>query len=151
VDRPIGLKTDPDKLREVIMNLLHNAVEYNRAGGRVELAARHADGQVHFEVRDTGIGMSSEVRERIFERFFRADSSRHATGVHAGLGLAIVKEYVERLGGTIHVESMPDMGTTFRVSFPATPVFVNGLNDSEIHIEPRRRIQQPAPAGSLNR
>jgi signal transduction histidine kinase len=103
------------------MNLLHNAVEYNRPGGRVELNAHRDNGSVVFEVRDTGIGMTPEVREKIFERFFRADPSRHATGVHAGLGLAIVKEYVTRLGGTIGVDSRPDAGSTFRVSLPAAP------------------------------
>lgn len=118
---PAELDTDPDRLREILMNLLHNAVEYNRPGGRVELAVRAADGRVVFEVRDTGIGMTPEVRAKIFERFYRADPSRTATGVHAGLGLAIVKEYVDRLGGTIAVESTPGEGTVFRVSFPAAP------------------------------
>src|SRR5262249_60020296 len=109
------LESDVGKLREVLMNLLHNAVEYNRPGGTIDLAARRDGAAAVFEVRDTGIGMTAEVRERIFERFYRADSSRHATGVHAGLGLAIVKEYVARLGGTIAVESEPGVGTTFRV------------------------------------
>ena len=117
-DEPIELDTDPDQLREVLMNLLHNAIEYNRPGGEVELAVYRVGQEAVFEVRDTGIGMPPEVRERIFERFFRADPSRHATGVHAGLGLAIVKEYVDRLGGTISVDSQPDVGTTFRVTLP---------------------------------
>ena len=70
------------------------------------------------EVADTGIGMTSEVQAKIFERFFRADPSRTQTGVHAGLGLAIVKEYVNRLGGTIAVESQLGKGSTFRVTLP---------------------------------
>ncbi len=115
----LSLDTDPGKLREVLMNLLHNAVEYNKPGGTIELTVRRAGETAVFEVRDTGIGMTAEVRERIFERFYRADSSRHATGVHAGLGLAIVKEYVARLNGTIVVESEPGVGTTFRVTLPA--------------------------------
>lgn len=114
-----GLDTDPDQLREILVNLLHNAVEYNRPGGRVELHVRRHNGRVVFEVRDTGIGMTADIREKIFERFYRADPSRHATGVHAGLGLAIVKEYVDRLGGAIEVESEPGEGSTFRVAFPA--------------------------------
>jgi signal transduction histidine kinase len=118
---PVELDTDPDKLREILMNLLHNAVEYNKPGGRINLAARSENGSVVFEVRDTGIGMTPEVREKIFERFYRADASRHATGIHAGLGLAIVKEYVERLNGTITVESEPGVGTTFRVALAAAP------------------------------
>jgi signal transduction histidine kinase len=65
--------------------------------------------------------MTPDVRAKVFERFFRADSSRTATGVHAGLGLAIVKEYTERLGGTIAVTSEPGAGSTFRVTLPAVP------------------------------
>src|SRR5581483_6041761 len=100
-------------------NLLHNAVEYNQPNGTIELTGRRDNGSVVFEVRDTGIGMTAEVRDKIFERFYRADASRHATGVHAGLGLAIVKEYIARLNGTITVESEPGAGSTFRVTLPA--------------------------------
>ena len=115
----LPMMTDPDKLREVVVNLLHNAVEYNRPGGTIRLAVhQNGAGSAAIEVADTGIGMATEVREKIFERFFRADDSRHAAGVHAGLGLSIVKEYVERLGGTITVESVPNVGSTFRVTLP---------------------------------
>jgi signal transduction histidine kinase len=120
--RPLPVTTDPDKLREVLMNLLHNAVEYNRPGGVIELKATGGNGHgVTFDVRDTGIGMTPDVRAKIFERFYRADPSRTATGVHAGLGLAIVKEYVARLGGSIAVDSTPDVGSTFRVTIPSGP------------------------------
>ncbi len=114
------LDTDADKLREVMINLLHNAVEYNRPGGSITLAVRREAnaGPLVVEVSDTGIGMTADVRGRIFVRFYRADSSRTATGAHAGLGLAIVKEYVSRLGGTISVQSEPDCGSTFRVTLP---------------------------------
>ena len=104
------------------MNLLHNAVEYNSTNGKIELRVARGRGAVTFEVRDTGIGMSPDVRSKIFERFYRADPSRHTTGVHAGLGLSIVKEYIERLDGTIAVESVVGQGSTFRVSLPATDV-----------------------------
>ena len=112
------METDAGKLREVLTNLLHNAVEYNRPGGVVELSIWTKQQEVIVQVRDTGIGMTPEVMEKIFERFYRADASRHATGVHAGLGLAIVKEYIERLSGTIEVESQPGVGSTFRVRLP---------------------------------
>ena len=119
IDGPTTLATDPDKLREVMINLLHNAVEYNRPGGEIELRVRSAKGGgAIVEVADTGIGMTSEVQAKIFERFYRADPSRTQTGVHAGLGLAIVKEYVNRLGGTIAVESQLGKGSTFRVTLP---------------------------------
>ncbi len=118
LDESVALDTDAAKLREVLMNLLHNAVEYNNPNGTIDLTVRRDGARAVFEVRDTGIGMTAEVRERIFERFYRADASRTATGVHAGLGLAIVREYVARLGGEIAVESEPGAGTTFRVTLP---------------------------------
>lgn len=113
------IETDPDKFREIVMNLMHNAIEYNRPGGIVELKAqKSSDGGLILEVIDTGIGMSPETKEKIFERFFRADPSRNATGVHSGLGLAIVKEYVDRLGGRLNVESELGRGSRFRLELP---------------------------------
>ncbi len=146
---PIELDTDPDQLREVLMNLLHNAIEYNRPGGQVELSVAQDGGNAVFEVQDTGIGMPPEIRSRIFERFFRADPSRHATGVHAGLGLAIVKEYVERLNGTVTVDSRLDTGTTFRVTVPAVPTDLSP-EPAPVTSSPEdaRSRSQPAPAGS---
>jgi two-component system heavy metal sensor histidine kinase CusS len=131
VEGPLETDTDAAKLREVLMNLLHNAVEYNRTDGVIELSAWQEGLNVIFEVRDTGIGIAPEVKHRIFERFFRADPSRHATGIHAGLGLSIVKEYVERLGGTIAVESTPGVGSVFRVAIPAANILDNSDFESE--------------------
>jgi two-component system, OmpR family, heavy metal sensor histidine kinase CusS len=116
---PAPLAADPDKLREVVTNLLHNAIEYNRPDGRVEVKVERANGHLCLEVRDTGIGIAPEAREHIFERFYRADPARHAEGMHAGLGLAIVKGYVDLMGGRIRVESEQGVGSTFRVELPA--------------------------------
>ncbi|MGL4424050.1 MAG: sensor histidine kinase [Gemmataceae bacterium] len=121
-DDAIVLNTDREKLRESLMNLLHNAVEYTNPGGTILLQMLPIGPQsVRFTVQDNGIGMSEDVQARIFERFFRADPSRTDTGVHAGLGLAIVKEYIERLGGTICVKSRPMMGSTFAIELPCSP------------------------------
>lgn len=132
---PITTQTDPNKLREVLTNLLHNAVEYNKPDGAIDLIVERTNGHVRFEVRDTGIGIKPDAIEHLFERFFRADPSRHADTPHAGLGLSIVKSYVDLMGGTIKVESSP-AGTTFTVELPfvesmpaesgmpATPEFV---------------------------
>ncbi|HET6573044.1 MAG TPA: HAMP domain-containing sensor histidine kinase, partial [Fimbriiglobus sp.] len=122
IDSDAEMDTDPDKLREVLTNLLGNAIEYNRPGGSIDVRVAADRGRVTFTVRDTGIGMTPEVRAKIFERFYRADPSRTQTGVHAGLGLAIVAEYVGRLGGTIAVESEPGVGSTFRVTLPTNGV-----------------------------
>lgn len=116
---PVVLNTDPDKLREIVTNLLHNAIEYNRPEGSIELVLQRQNGHVLVEVRDTGIGIAPEAREHIFERFYRADPARQADGLHAGLGLAIVKGYVDLMNGKIRVESTEGQGTTFRVELPA--------------------------------
>jgi heavy metal sensor kinase len=114
---PIATQTDPNKLREVITNLLHNAVEYNNPNGAIDLAVERVNNHIQIEVRDTGIGIKPEQMEHLFERFYRADPSRHAETPHAGLGLAIVKSYVELMGGKIRVDSSP-AGTTFTVELP---------------------------------
>ncbi len=113
-----SMQTDPDKLREIVSNLLHNAIQYNRPGGAVDLRVERRNGTLQVEVKDTGIGIAAEARERIFERFYRADPSRGGDDLHAGLGLAIVKEYIDLMGGSIGVESTPGQGSTFRVLLP---------------------------------
>jgi signal transduction histidine kinase len=117
--KPVVWNTDPDKLREVLVNLLHNAVQYNRPDGSIDVSAQAGDGWLDVQVHDTGIGITKEAFDHIFERFYRADPSRHATELHAGLGLSIVKGYVGLLGGTITVESRPGQGSTFRVRLPS--------------------------------
>jgi heavy metal sensor kinase len=116
---PVSMNADPDKLREVLTNLLHNAIEYNKASGSIDVQVQRNNGTLELEVRDTGIGISPDAQHRIFERFYRADPSRHADDTpHAGLGLAIVKGYVDLMGGTIDVDSTIGSGSTFRVHFP---------------------------------
>jgi signal transduction histidine kinase len=117
VEAPVCF-TDAAKLRDVLLNLLDNAVHYNRPQGSVCVRARADHGTVCIEVADTGVGMSEEVKSRIFERFYRADPSREQGNGRAGLGLAIVRGYVEMLGGRIEVESQPGQGSTFRIVLP---------------------------------
>jgi signal transduction histidine kinase len=111
--------TDPDKLREVIVNLLHNAIQYNQPAGAVDLSAQADNGWLDLQVHDTGQGIAPEAFGHIFERFYRSDPSRSGSELHAGLGLSIVKGYVGLLGGTITVESQVGQGSTFRVRLPA--------------------------------
>jgi two-component system, OmpR family, heavy metal sensor histidine kinase CusS len=115
---PTTMQADPNKLSEVVTNLLHNAIQYNRPSGSIDLTVERENGHVKLEVRDTGIGIGPEARTHIFERFYRADPSRHTDGQNAGLGLAIVKGYVDLMGGTIAVESNEGVGSTFRVELP---------------------------------
>jgi len=117
----VALQTDPDKLREVVVNLLHNAVEYNKPNGTIDLNVERINGKVRLMVRDSGIGIKPEALGHIFERFYRADPSRHADTPHAGLGLSIVKTFVDLMGGVIRVDSS-DAGTSFIIDLPSDDV-----------------------------
>ena len=118
---PINLHTDPNKFREIVSNLLHNAIAYNRPRGEVTVGVQARKGKVELEVKDTGIGISEDAVSHIFDRFYRVDSSRHAEGSHSGLGLSIVKGYVDLMGGDIRVESRLGQGSTFHIELPMAP------------------------------
>jgi two-component system phosphate regulon sensor histidine kinase PhoR len=122
VEVPAGLppaRADRDRLAQVLINLLDNAVKFTPEGGRVRLAARAAGGRVVVEVSDTGVGIPPDDLARIFERFYRVDRSRDRKDGGTGLGLAIAKHLVQAMGGTISVDSRPGEGTTFTVSLQA--------------------------------
>jgi signal transduction histidine kinase len=114
VPRLVG---DPDRLGQALDNLISNALKFTPPGGRVDVVLRHIGGRAIVEVRDTGLGMSAEDQAHVFDRFFRAASTRdHASGV--GLGLTIVKAIVEGHGGGVSVESTEGAGTSFRIELP---------------------------------
>ncbi len=115
---PITLNTDPNKFREIVTNLLHNAIAYNRPKGKVAVSIHARQGKLNLEVKDTGIGIGADAVSHIFDRFYRVDSSRHTEGMHSGLGLSIVKGYVDLMGGAIKVDSTPGSGSTFRIELP---------------------------------
>lgn len=106
---------------EIISNLIDNAVKYNRDGGSVQVKLSNEQNMAVITVQDSGIGISQEDQQRIFERFFRVDKSRSKATGGTGLGLSIVKHAVQRMGGSIHVDSTPDVGTKITVSLPKTP------------------------------
>lgn len=132
---PINLQTDPNKFREIVTNLLHNAIAYNRPKGKVAVAIQARSGKVRLEVKDTGIGISDDAKTHIFDRFYRVDSSRNAEGMHSGLGLSIVKGYVDLMGGSIKVDSAVGQGSTFRIELPrVTDAGHSGpMNEAERH------------------
>ena len=108
------VQADPDRLRQVLGNLVDNAIKYGRDGGRVAVdGAIRADGRVEVSVRDDGPGLPAEAQPRIFERFYRVDKARSREQGGTGLGLAIVKHVVQAHGGEVRVESAPGAGTTF--------------------------------------
>ncbi len=109
---------DATRLRQLIANLVDNALKYTPAGGIVELGTREVEGVGELTVRDTGIGIAADDQPRIFERLYRGDRSRSQPGL--GLGLSFVKAICEAHGGTIAVSSTPDRGATFTVRLPAS-------------------------------
>jgi two-component system sensor histidine kinase BaeS len=112
------LQADPDRLRQVFVNLLSNALHYTPPGGRIELRAWLEGGELRASVADSGPGISPEDLPHIFERFYRADKSRSRETGGSGLGLAIVRSLVELHGGRITVESAPGQGSRFTVHLP---------------------------------
>lgn len=111
------IQGDEDKLKQVLLNLISNAIKYNRPNGTVVLGASKYEKEISFYVRDTGRGMKPEHAEKLFQKFYRVPGSEKiATGT--GLGLSISKKIVDAHGGTIQVNSKEDYGTTFTVSIP---------------------------------
>jgi len=116
-DMPNEVNTDPHKLRQVLLNLVGNAIKFTKYG-HVDLMAHPDNGMLAFEVRDTGIGVAPEHLSRLFDPFWQADSSLTREAGGSGLGLAIAHRYVEMLGGTISVDSTLGQGTRFLVRLP---------------------------------
>lgn len=115
----VGLaRTDATKLRQILLNLLSNAAKFTH-GGELGLRVRRQEGELEFEVRDSGIGMTGEQLGRLFQPFTQADASTTRKYGGTGLGLAISRHFAEMLGGEIAVASQPGVGTTFTVRLPA--------------------------------
>ncbi|MEU4562258.1 ATP-binding protein [Actinoplanes sp. NPDC023936] len=115
---PVVVHADPDRTRQVIGNLLSNAIRYTDAGGRVEMRVRRDAQGAILTVRDTGVGMSPAEVARVFDRFWRADPARQRATGGSGLGLTIAHRIVADQGGTLAAESAPGLGTTFTVRLP---------------------------------
>ena len=121
VDSPDELPpvaADPDKLRQVLTNLLDNAVKYSPDGGRVRIALRHSGNRIRFRIEDEGLGIPQAEQARIFEKFFRLDPNLTRGVGGTGLGLYICRELVYRMHGRIWVASDGRRGSTFTVELP---------------------------------
>jgi len=119
------LVVERTKIRDVLFNLLTNAIKFTPDGGTIALAARRSDGQVEFRVTDTGVGIPEADRPHVFERFFTTfDTIHHSTGSYEfqkrgiGIGLAIVKSFVELHGGTVGLDATAGRGSTFWFTLP---------------------------------
>ncbi len=109
---------DPQRIEQVLLNLLDNACRYTPPGGRIALSAYREDGAVHVSVRDGGPGIAPEDLPHIFERFYRGDKSRARSSGGTGLGLSIAKALIEAHGGRIWAENAPQGGACFHFTVP---------------------------------
>jgi len=119
-ETPVRLAVDRHRIREMLLNMVTNAIKYTPQGGTVALNLEQDDGAVTFTVRDSGVGIAPGDLPHIFDRFWRADQARSRTGERpgTGLGLAITKWIAEAHGGSITVQSRPGRGSTFTVRLP---------------------------------
>jgi two-component system OmpR family sensor kinase len=123
LERPSGpavnVAGDRDRLKQVLVNLVDNAIKYTPYGGTVRVQVGTEADTAFVSVEDTGIGIDPDHHERVFDRFYRVAPDRGENG--AGLGLAIVKSIIHAHGGTVELRSAPTMGSSFRVELPLAP------------------------------
>jgi heavy metal sensor kinase len=118
VATPVFVEGDRARLKQVVVNLLDNAIKYTPAGGSVALSVRRDGPRALFEVSDTGAGIPADALAHVFRRFYRVDDARSREGGGAGLGLSIVKAICAAHGASVEVASVPGRGSTFRVTLP---------------------------------
>ena len=117
--QPIEVVGNTRRLSEVLLNLLDNAIKYNRDGGTVTVSLTAGGEQAVLKISDNGIGIPREDQDKIFERFYRVDKARSREYGGSGLGLAIVKWIVDEHNGSISVSSDPGKGSCFTITFPS--------------------------------
>jgi two-component system sensor histidine kinase VicK len=118
-EEPLAAEADPDRVRQVFNILLDNALRYSPEGGTVTVGARRNADRVEVRVVDEGIGIPSAERDRIFRKFYRAESAARDGAAGTGLGLFIAKELVLAMGGRIWVDSTEGEGSSFLFELPA--------------------------------
>jgi signal transduction histidine kinase len=121
---------DPVRIRQVMDNLVTNAIKYNREWGSVRVGVTESDNAITIEVRDSGQGIPEKDIARIFDRFYRTKSARNSETTGSGLGLAITREIIHRHGGELTVESELGIGSTFRVRIPTEDAGVGAADDA---------------------
>ena len=118
-DHWLTVRADPERIHQVLANLLTNAISYSPAGGEIQVSARQDADRVRVEIADHGVGMTAEDQQRVFDRFYRASSGRAVREHGSGLGLAIVRDLVAAHGGEVGVSSQLGIGSTFWFTLPA--------------------------------
>jgi len=119
---PATVDADPDRLKQVLVNLLENAARHAPAGSAIDVSVGPVDGEAHLAVRDHGPGIPAEERERVFQRFYRMDRARSRAAGGSGLGLAIVRSLVELHHGTVQASSHEQGGAVLTVRLPLAQV-----------------------------
>lgn len=117
-DPTLAVRADPERLRQILLNLTGNAVKFTAAGGRVGVGAAREQDRIRIWVSDTGIGIPSDQLERVFEPFFQLDRGTTRTYPGIGLGLAIARDFARTMGGDVRLESQPGKGSIASVELP---------------------------------
>jgi signal transduction histidine kinase len=123
---PVRIRHDPQRIGQVVANLVANAVKFTPRGGSVSVDVTPVQDGARIDVTDTGVGIDAGELPHIFERFFRGSRANEARGSGSGLGLAIVRSIVEMHGGTVGVQSRVGAGSRFTVMLPRDPRLVEG-------------------------
>lgn len=118
VIKPTTITSDFDLLKQILLNLINNAILYTQEKGKVDVVIDHDDTDILIKIRDNGMGIPKNEQDRVFERFYRLDKARSRNVGGTGLGLSIVKHIVENLEGTLHLESQIGLGSEFTISIP---------------------------------
>jgi len=143
VDEDVRVAADAESVRQIVDNLLSNAIRYTAADGHVTLRLSHDDDEARLEIEDTGVGIDPAHHERIFERFYRVDKARSRELGGTGLGLAIVKHVVRRLGGSIGLDSEVGRGSTFTIEIP-----LSSSGDDSVSPTPSHMVRDDEPVES---
>lgn len=112
------MDADPNEIEIIFNNLISNAVKYNKNGGRVDVFIKAHKEKIEVRVSDTGIGMTEEEKGKLFQDFVRIKNQKTKNITGSGLGLSIMKKIIDMYHGEIEVQSIPDKGTTFIITFP---------------------------------
>jgi len=135
----VVIRADPFRIRQVVDNVLSNAIKYNRRGGEVTIGVTADGGTAWIVVRDTGIGIPEDELPKVFDRFFRSESVRKGSVHGSGLGLGIAREYVERHGGRLRIDSEVGSGTTVVITLPvAGPETPGGESNADAGLTTER-------------
>jgi two-component system phosphate regulon sensor histidine kinase PhoR len=118
VDDNLSINVNRDRIKQMLINLIDNAIKYNSENGYVLVKICKQDGKIIFTIKDSGIGIAEEHISRIFERFYRVDKGRSRNMGGTGLGLSIVKHIVNLYSGSINVKSEPGKGSEFIIQLP---------------------------------